>query len=96
MSDEPRTERQRLAAALREDPMTLREVAARFRWKLKEAAREVEHAARSSRPARLRVEEPARCLDCGYVFRERRRLTAPSRCPRCRSEGTTEPVFGIG
>jgi len=89
------TERQQLAAALREAPMTLREVAARFRWRLKEAAREVEHAARSSKPARLRVELPSSCMDCGYVFRDRRRLTTPSRCPKCRSEATTEPVFKI-
>jgi transcriptional regulator len=41
------------------------------------------------------VLEPSACQDCGFVFRERRRLTKPSRCPRCRSEGITAPRYGI-
>lgn len=41
------------------------------------------------------VIEPSACMDCGYIFRERTRLTKPSRCPRCRSEAITPPQFGI-
>jgi len=41
------------------------------------------------------VLEPSTCSDCGFVFRDRRRLTRPSRCPRCRSEGITAPRYGI-
>jgi hypothetical protein len=41
------------------------------------------------------VLEPSECQDCGFVFRDRRRLTQPSRCPRCRSEATTPPRYGI-
>ncbi|MGH7228502.1 MAG: transcriptional regulator [Nitrospiraceae bacterium] len=41
------------------------------------------------------VLEPSRCRDCGYVFRERTRLTRPSRCPRCRSEAISPPRYGI-
>lgn len=39
--------------------------------------------------------EPSTCRDCGYVFRDRTKLTKPSRCPRCRSECTTAPRYGI-
>ena len=39
--------------------------------------------------------EPSVCHDCRYVFRERRRLTRPSRCPRCRSEAISAPRFMI-
>ena len=41
--------------------------------------------------------EPARCLSCGFVFRERaaRHLHAPGRCPRCRSERIADPRFYI-
>jgi len=39
--------------------------------------------------------EPSTCHDCGYVFRERTRLTRPSRCPRCRSEAISAPRFTI-
>ena len=39
--------------------------------------------------------DPARCQDCGFVFRERRRLTSPSRCPQCRSEAIEAARYGI-
>lgn len=41
------------------------------------------------------VLEPATCSDCGFVFRDRTKLTRPSRCPTCRSEGITAPRYGI-
>lgn len=39
--------------------------------------------------------EPSECQDCAYSFRERTRLTRPSRCPRCRSEAVSAPRYGI-
>jgi predicted Zn-ribbon and HTH transcriptional regulator len=39
--------------------------------------------------------EPSGCRDCGFVFRERTRLTRPSRCPRCKGEAITPPRYGI-
>jgi predicted Zn-ribbon and HTH transcriptional regulator len=39
--------------------------------------------------------EPSACQDCGFLFGERRKLTRPSRCPRCRSEHITAPRYGI-
>lgn len=41
------------------------------------------------------VLEPSACSDCGFVFRGRTKLTRPSRCPTCRSEGITAPRYGI-
>jgi len=41
------------------------------------------------------VLEPSRCRDCAFVFRDRTRLTRPSRCPRCRSEAISPPRYGI-
>ena len=41
------------------------------------------------------VLEPSRCRDCAFVFRDRTRLTRPSRCPRCRSEAISSPRYGI-
>lgn len=38
---------------------------------------------------------PSVCQDCGFVFQDRKRLTCPSRCPECRSEGITPPRFEI-
>jgi predicted Zn-ribbon and HTH transcriptional regulator len=39
--------------------------------------------------------DPARCRDCDFVFRDRNRLTSPSRCPHCRSETIVAPRYGI-
>ena len=39
--------------------------------------------------------EPSACQDCGFLFRERRKLTKPGRCPNCRSEHITAPRYGI-
>jgi transcriptional regulator len=39
--------------------------------------------------------DPARCQDCDFVFRDRSRLTRPSRCPHCRSEAIAAPRYGI-
>ena len=39
--------------------------------------------------------DPAFCQDCDFVFRDRRRLTRPSRCPHCRSEAIAAPRYGI-
>ncbi len=41
------------------------------------------------------VLDPSTCQDCGFVFRDRTRLTRPSRCPLCHSEAITSPRFGI-
>ncbi|ULA69124.1 MAG: hypothetical protein LZF62_410079 [Nitrospira sp.] len=38
---------------------------------------------------------PSHCQDCTYTFRDRTKLTRPSRCPRCRSEAITSPRYGI-
>ena len=39
--------------------------------------------------------DPARCQDCDFVFRDRSRLTSPSRCPHCRSKAIAVPRYGI-
>ena len=39
--------------------------------------------------------DPARCQQCDFVFRDRSRLTSPSRCPHCRSEAIKAPRYGI-
>lgn len=38
---------------------------------------------------------PSQCQDCRFVFKQRRRLTPPSRCPQCRSEFIGPPRFRI-
>ncbi len=46
-------------------------------------------------PSRTFVLERSECQGCAFAFRERTKLTRPSRCPRCRSEAITAPRYGI-
>jgi predicted Zn-ribbon and HTH transcriptional regulator len=39
--------------------------------------------------------EPSKCRHCGFAFRDRSKITRPSRCPRCHSEDITEPQYSI-
>lgn len=39
--------------------------------------------------------EPSTCPECHFIFKDRTKLTRPSRCPRCRGESITAPRYGI-
>jgi len=41
------------------------------------------------------VLDPSVCSDCGFLFRDRAKLTRPSRCPKCRNEAVTAPRYTI-
>jgi predicted Zn-ribbon and HTH transcriptional regulator len=73
---------------------TAREISGRVGVSEKDVAGHLEHLQRSLKAAGERLEiEPAKCLACGFVFKDRSRLTTPSRCPRCKDEGITPPRF---
>lgn len=90
------TPRQAIARVLTEGPHTAYELSARVRVPEKDVATHLQHLERSLRRSGARlVVEPARCRDCGYVFRGRARLTRPSACPQCRGQHVSAPAFGI-
>ena len=93
-----RTQRQQLRGLLLREELsfdTLREVLGLGVRALEDELRHVERSARGA-GERLQV-APARCLGCGFVFRERaaHHLHAPGRCPRCRGERIADPAFRI-
>lgn len=90
------TPRQAIRRLLGEAPRTAHELSALVHLPEKDVVPHVEHLARSLRKGDERLDvEPARCRDCGFVFRERRRLARPSACPRCRSGHLSAPVFRL-
>lgn len=90
------TLRQALLALLREHPRTTFELSRLARLREKDVATHLEHVARSLRHADERlVVSPAMCRGCGFVFRDRRRLTRPSGCPRCRAQTVEAPRFHV-
>ncbi len=87
------TRRQQLVLLLEEGPTTVFGLAERLGVKVSEVVSDLEHVGRSLR-GRLRVGE-ARCRDCGFTMKRDGRFTAPSRCPKCKSERTTEPELAL-
>ncbi|MFA6221204.1 MAG: serine O-acetyltransferase EpsC [Desulfomonilaceae bacterium] len=51
------------------------------------------HIEKSLHTGRSVIGDPARCLDCGFIFKKRDRHTTPGRCPVCRSEAIQPPVY---
>ena len=90
------TPRQAIRRLLAEGPRTAYELSALVHLPEKEIAPHLEHLARSLRHGDARLEvDPARCLDCGFVFRDRRKPGRPSACPQCRGQHLAAPVFRI-
>jgi predicted Zn-ribbon and HTH transcriptional regulator len=56
---------------------------------------DLHHINRSVRAAGRRLDiEPARCLGCGFAFRNDK-FHPPGRCPKCRDHRVSGPFFSI-
>ena len=90
------TGRQALRAVLGPTPASVKELSALAGLREREVVEHLEHLQRSlEAEGKKLVVMPARCLACGFAFRDRDRLKRPSRCPDCRSERIEPPRFGI-
>ena len=96
-SPEDLTARQRLMQALTGSLRSTRELARDLGLPEREVEAHLAHVVRSLKHDSTRrfLMEPSTCHGCGFVFRERRKLSRPSRCPRCREESVVPPRFGI-
>jgi predicted Zn-ribbon and HTH transcriptional regulator len=90
------TTRQQIMALLIEREMSARELSQAIGIREKEVYEHLPHIARSVAVQKKRlIIQPAHCLACGYVFRDRKRFTRPSRCPRCKKSHLDEPKYQI-
>jgi predicted Zn-ribbon and HTH transcriptional regulator len=90
------TIRASLHEALLGRPLSARELSMRVSISEKDVVGHLEHLQRSVRSKGERlVVKPAECLDCGYVFRDRKRLADPGSCPKCQAEHIASPTFRI-
>jgi len=89
------TIRKRIAQILRETEVTTRDISRMLGIREKEALEHLPHVQRSEGNSVSIIAHPAECLDCGFVFKKRKRFTTPSRCPVCKSEHTSPPIFAI-
>jgi predicted Zn-ribbon and HTH transcriptional regulator len=95
MREADRTTRERMADALREEALSASALAREFDIRTPEALDHVRHVARSlaATEEALLVAPPA-CRECGFDGFDDP-ANRPSRCPECKSETLTEPVFRI-
>lgn len=90
------TPRAAIHEALLGTSLTAREISARTGVREKDVAQHLEHLERSVKQKGERlVIKSAECLACGFVFKDRHRLTAPGTCPKCQSERIAPPAFRI-
>ena len=91
------TLRQQIIDLLQEQELTAREISQELGIREKEVYDHLGHIGRSASRLGLQlIVRPCCCLGCGYVFTERKRLTRPGRCPKCRNSHLTAARFTIG
>jgi len=93
----PRTARQRIIELLTDTRLSSRQLAQLIGLPERQVEGHLAHVAKTIGRDKTRrfILEPAMCPTCDFIFRERTKLTRPSRCPRCRSEGISAPRYGI-
>jgi len=75
--------------------VTLQELSVELHMSVKEILVHLPHIQKSVRPPARFIIEPALCLNCGYVFKDRTKLHSPGKCPRCRESHVQEPGYRI-
>ncbi len=95
--EQPQTMRQQIVESLQGTLCSAYQLAGMLRIREREVEEHLTHIVKTVARDRTKqfVIDPASCVECGYVFRGRTKLTTPSRCPKCKSEGVSPPRFGI-
>jgi len=90
------TVRRRILSLLSDQSLTARQISAEVGIPEREVYAHVPHVKRTvdRLGGRLAV-TPAECRQCGYVFRKRERPNRPGRCPVCRGESISDPLFAV-
>ena len=92
--EETKTTRSQIRTLLEEGPHTAKEISSAVHRPEKEVEDHLEHLRKSLRSEGRQLDQvPAECRECGFVFRKRDRLKAPSRCPVCKGEAISDPSF---
>jgi len=89
------TDRQRIIDLLSLNELDIFELSNGIGLPVKEVISHLEHVQKSTRPPKRFLVTPARCRSCGFVFKDRRKLKPPGRCPKCKASRIQEPRYRI-
>ena len=93
---ELKTIRQQMVVLLSEQEMSARELSQAIGIREKEVYDHLSHISRSLNSQRKRlILSPAQCLSCGFIFKDRTRLTRPGRCPHCKKSHIQIPTYQV-
>ena len=91
-----KTVRQTIVALLQENEMTANDLSRAAGVPEKEVCDHLTHIRLSMKAGKSVFSmTPPECRSCGYVYTDRRRLTRPGRCPRCKATHLSPPSFRI-
>jgi predicted Zn-ribbon and HTH transcriptional regulator len=79
------TIRQQIITLLTEEELSARDISQLVSIREKEVCLHLDHINRSvSSQGKVLVVTPCQCLSCGFIFKDRQRLSSPGRCPQCK------------
>jgi predicted Zn-ribbon and HTH transcriptional regulator len=94
--DRKETVRRKILSLLSETPLSALQISARVGIPEKEVYAHLPHVKKTvGRLGGRLLVTPAECNACGFSFRKRERPDKPSRCPVCRGESISPPLFAI-
>ena len=88
------THRQQIIELLKQNKQTAQQLANYFQCELKEIIEDLQHIEKTIKPKKLKI-DPAYCRSCNFIFKERSKVSKPSKCPRCKSEWIEAQMFEI-
>ncbi len=90
------TIRHQIISCLNNGPMNVIEISQDIGIMEKEVYEHLEHISLSmkARSKDLTI-HPSRCLNCGFIFENRKRFKRPGRCPECKGTRITKPLYEI-
>ncbi len=91
-----KTTRQEITDELLSGLRTIRDLSQTLGISEKEVITHLPHVRQSAKHKGYEfVIEPSKCLKCGFIFEHRERWAKPSRCPKCKEEKITTPIFRL-
>ena len=95
--DRKETIRRKILSLLSGPPLSALQISARAGIPEKEVSAHLPHVKKTvGRLGERLLVTPAECNACGFTFRKRERPDKPGRCPVCRGESISPPLFAIG
>ena len=90
------TIRRKIISLLKNHEMNAGEISKALGIREKAVYDHLEHIRRSIKPQKKKLMiHPFHCLTCDYMFKDRKRLSRPSRCPQCKHEHIEAATFKI-